>query len=280
MASFVIHYISGEVFLNELENEGVMLSDTEKRQFLLGNLIVDSSRVKKQRRENLSLEEQKKFKKKLREEVQEEKRSTHFRDKDDYKLCIQAPNIYSFIEKYKDLIIKDYTVLGYLYHLYVDKMFFNDLFNDTFVCLDKDGNETKYIANLVSMQVKKSGEVYPVEDFWSHDSSVSIYHDYTVMNKLLLEKYGTCFEKEKLLENYDTFFVNPGIEEVDYQNITNVVAKTEAFIRESYQVEDSSLNVFDKSRVENFIEQVAKGFISSYSKVFLTKMDMKVNKKC
>ena len=280
MASFVIHYISGEVFLNELENEGVILSDTEKIQFLLGNLIVDSSRVKKQRRENLSLEEQKEFKKKLREEVQEEKRSTHFRDKDDYKLCIQAPNIYSFIEKYKDLIIKDYTVLGYLYHLYVDKMFFNDLFNDTFVCLDKDGNETKYIANLVSMQVKKSGEVYPVEDFWSHDSSVSIYHDYTVMNKLLLEKYGTCFEKEKLLENYDTFFVNPGIEEVDYQNITNVVAKTEAFIRESYQVEDSSLNVFDKSMVENFIEQVAKGFISSYSKVFLTKMDMKVNKKC
>ena len=79
-------------------------------------------------------------------------------------------------------------------------MFFNDLFRDTFVCLDKDGNETKYIADLVSMQVKKSGEVSPVEDFWSHDSNVSIYHDYTVMNKLLLEKYGTCFDAEKLLE--------------------------------------------------------------------------------
>lgn len=280
MASFVIHHISGEVFLNELENKGVMLSDTEKKQFLLGNLIVDSSRIKKQILENLSLEEQKKFKKKLREEIQEEKRSTHFRDEDDYKFCIQAPNIYPFIEKYKELITKDYTVLGYLYHLYVDKMFFKDLFNDTFVCLDKDENETKYITNLVSMQVKKRGEVYPLEDFWSHDSSVSIYHDYTVMNKLLLEKYGTCFEKEKLLENYDTFFVNPGIEEVDYQNITNVVSKTESFIRESYQVEDSSLNVFDKSRVENFIVQVAKGFISSYQEAIPTKMDVKVNKKC
>ena len=83
MASFVIHHISGEVFLNELENKGVMLSDTEKKQFLLGNLIVDSSRIKKQILENLSLEEQKKFKKKLREEIQEEKRSTHFRDEDD-----------------------------------------------------------------------------------------------------------------------------------------------------------------------------------------------------
>ena len=45
MASFVIHHISGEAFLNELEKEGVVLSDTEKKQFLLGNLIVDSSRI-------------------------------------------------------------------------------------------------------------------------------------------------------------------------------------------------------------------------------------------
>ena len=280
MASFVIHHISGEVFLNELENKGVMLSDTEKNQFLLGNLIVDSSRIKKQIPENLSLEEQKVFKKKLREEAQEEKKSTHFRDEDDYKLCIQAPNVSSFIEKYKELITKDYTVLGYLYHLYVDKMFFNDLFNDTFVYLDKDGNETKYIADLVSMQIKKSGEVYPVGDFWSHDSSVSIYHDYTVMNKLLLEKYGTCFDPYKLLENHNVFFVNPGILEVDYQNITSVVSKTAAYIRESYQVEDSSLNVFDKSRVESFIDQVAQGFISSYPEVISTKLDVKENKKC
>ena len=280
MASFVIHHISGEAFLNELEREGVLLSDTEKKQFLLGNLIVDSSRIKKQFPENLSLEEQKEFKKKLREEAQEEKKSTHFRDEDDYKLCIQAPNVSSFIEKYKGLIAKDYTALGYLYHLYVDKMFFNDLFNDTFVCLDKDGNETKYIADLVSMQVKKSGDVYPVGDFWSHDSSVSIYHDYTVMNKLLLEKYGTCFDSDKLLENYDDFFVNPGILEVDYQNITSVVSKTAAFIGESYQVEDSSLNVFDKSTVESFIEQVAKGFISSYPEVIPTKLGVKENRKC
>ena len=280
MASFVIHHISGEAFLNELEKEGVVLSDTEKKQFLLGNLIVDSSRIRKQLPENLSLEEQRAFKKKLRDEVQEEKKSTHFRDEDDYKLCIQAPNLSSFIEKYQDLITKDYTALGYLYHLYVDKMFFNDLFRDTFVCLDKDGNETKYIADLVSMQVKKSGEVSPVEDFWSHDSSVSIYHDYTVMNKLLLEKYGTCFDAEKLLENHDTIFVNPGIYEVDYQNVTSVVSKTAAYIGESYQVEDNSLYVFDQSKVESFIEQVAKGFLSSYPEVVPSKLDVKENRKC
>ena len=280
MASFVIHHISGEAFLNELEREGVLLSDTEKKQFLLGNLIVDSSRIKKQFPENLSLEEQKEFKKKLREEAQEEKKSTHFRDEDDYKLCIQAPNVSSFLEKYQDLITKDYTALGYLYHLYVDKMFFNDLFRDTFVCLDKDGNETKYIADLVSMQVKKSGEVSPVEDFWSHDSSVSIYHDYTVMNKLLLEKYGTCFDAEKLLENHDTTFVNPGIYEVDYQNVTSVVSKTAAYIGESYQVEDSSLNVFDKSRVESFISEVSLGFISTYSALLPVNRSSKEYKKC
>ncbi len=280
MASFVIHHIAGEAFLNNLEREGVLLSDVAKKQFLLGNLIVDSSRIKKQIPDNLSIEEQKAFKKKMRAETQEEKRSTHFRDKEDYKLCIQAPNVSSFIEKYQDFVSKDYTALGYLYHLYVDKMFFHDLFNDTFECLDKDGIETKYIADLVSMRVKKSGEVYPVGEFWSHDSNVSIYHDYTVMNKLLLEQYGTCFNPEKLLENVDLDFVNPGIEEVDYQNIISVISKTATFIQESYQVEDSSLNVFDKSRVESFISEVSLGFISTYSVLLPVNRSSKEYKKC
>ena len=280
MASFVIHHIAGEAFLNNLEREGVLLSDVAKKQFLLGNLIVDSSRIKKQIPDNLSIEEQKAFKKKMRAETQEEKRSTHFRDKEDYKLCIQAPNVSSFIEKYQDFVSKDYTALGYLYHLYVDKMFFHDLFNDTFECLDKDGIETKYIADLVSMRVKKSGEVYPVGEFWSHDSNVSIYHDYTVMNKLLLEQYGTCFNLEKLLENVDLDFVNPGIEELDYQNIISVISKTATFIQESYQVEDRSLNVFDKSRVESFISEVSLGFISTYSALLPVNRSSKEYKKC
>ena len=38
MASFVIHHISGEVFLNELENKGEMLLYTEKNQFLLSEV--------------------------------------------------------------------------------------------------------------------------------------------------------------------------------------------------------------------------------------------------
>ena len=74
-------------------------------------------------------------------------------------------------------------------------------------------------------------------------------------------------------------FVNPGIEEVDYQNIISVISKTATFIQESYQVEDSSLNVFDKSRVESFISEVSLGFISTYSALLPVNRSSKEYKK-
>ena len=52
MASFVIHHVAGLKFLDKLENDyGIVLSDKEKNQFLLGNLIVDSTRCKLQLKE-------------------------------------------------------------------------------------------------------------------------------------------------------------------------------------------------------------------------------------
>lgn len=262
MASFVIHHIAGEQFLNELEKErGIELSDLEKQQFLLGNLIVDSSRINKKLPDNLNAQELKKYKRKLRSEIQEEKKSTHFRNEQDENLCIQAPNITKFIKKYPHLVTTDYTALGYLYHLYVDKQFFDNLFRDTFETLDQNGNYTPYLDKLVAMKIKKNGKIYCHEELESHDSPVSIYHDYTVMNKILLEHYGTTFDPAKLLVNKDQVFQNPGIEEVDYQNISKVVEKTKAYIAESYQEKDEELHVFSKERVQDFIKEAATNFI-------------------
>ena len=47
MASFVVHNIAGEKFLQLLEESGINLSPEQKDKFLLGNLIVDSSKIKK-----------------------------------------------------------------------------------------------------------------------------------------------------------------------------------------------------------------------------------------
>lgn len=262
MASFVIHYVAGEEFLSTLEKEyGIEITPQERNDFLLGNLIVDSSRIKKEIPEGLNTEELKEFKMKLREEAQNEKVSTHFRLPDDANLCIQVPKLEKFLSQYKDLVKKDFSALGYLFHLYTDKIFFNDLFLDTFECIDKDGNPSIYQDEVVAMRVNKNGEVHPSAEFWNHDSPVSIYHDYTVMNKILLEYYGTAFDKEKL-EEAALNFKNPGITEVDYENITSVINLTAKFIKESYAEEDTKLNVFKESSVKNFIKSISTNFIN------------------
>ena len=47
MASFVIHHTAGLNFLKQLEEKyHVVLTEEQKKQFLLGNLIVDSTSLK------------------------------------------------------------------------------------------------------------------------------------------------------------------------------------------------------------------------------------------
>ena len=105
MASFVVHNIAGEKFLQLLEESGINLSPEQKDKFLLGNLIVDSSKIKKVIPEGVSAEELKKIKKYYRNLIQDEKIATHFRDNNDLELCIQKPDLSKFINKYGNFFI-------------------------------------------------------------------------------------------------------------------------------------------------------------------------------
>lgn len=263
MASFVVHNIAGEKFLQLLEESSINLSPEQKDKFLLGNLIVDSSKIKKVIPEGVSAEELKKIKKYYRNLIQDEKIATHFRDNNDLELCIQKPDLSKFINKYGNLFMEDISVLGYFFHLFTDKLFFEDLFKATFSCLDKDNKETNYAKEVTSMYVKKNGKIYNPMEFWNGDNKESIYHDYTVMNKILLEYYGCVFDKTRLLDSSKSF-QNPGIEEVDYNNVGSVINKTNAFINESYATEDNTLYVFDYEMVKNFISVVVHNFFNTY----------------
>lgn len=273
MASFVIHNIAAENFLKLLGEEyGIELSESDRDRFLMANLIVDSSRLKRPK-DSESKEERKAYKRK----VQEEKVSTHFRSTEDANLCIQTPVLTKFEEKYQSQLGTDLAYLGYLFHLYTDKTFFEDLFPKTFDTLDENMQPTIYSGETKNMFVKKNNKVYSIEEFWDSKSQLGIYNDYTVMNKLLLEHYGSTFDIERLQEA-SASFQNPGIEEVDFENIGTVLAKTAAFIKESYEAGDSTLNIFDKQQVIDFIDENAKSFVSQYQHL-LPKATQKVHSK-
>lgn len=264
MASFVIHNIAGERMLKLLEdNYGVSLTEKEKTDFIFGNLIVDSSKLNFQ---NVTGTSEQESKKNFRKMIQEEKKNTHFRN-DDTDLCIQVPNLDKFETKYRHLLVKEMSALGYLFHLYTDKMFFEGLFKATFDTLDKNMMSTIYTSETKMIKVKKNNKIYTIDEFWNNDSKNSIYNDYTTMNKILLAYYGSNFNKEYLLSRVATF-INPGIEEVDYNNITSIINKTASFINDSYNNENNYLNIFDEEDVKEFINNIAIDFINKYYELF------------
>lgn len=265
MASYVIHDIAGEVFLATLsEKLNINLSEEERNHFLMGNLIPDSSKLQFPPIDpNASKEELKKIKWERSAAIQQEKQSTHFRVSTDLDKNIQSPQLELFLSKYRSLLSKDISVLGYLFHLYTDKVFFKDLFNKSFTFLNGDKQETDIISETKSIVLKRNNQEHDVFSVFSKDSEVSIYHDYTKMNTLLLTKYNIEFPYASLMGSTASF-VNPGIEEVSYENITGVLNKTSRFIEESKQLQDSTLKVFDQHEVENFISDVVSSFIDTY----------------
>lgn len=268
MASFVIHHACGCAVLDKLN-----LSEEEKMAFLMGNLIVDSTNISKKVPKNLSKEEEKEYYKALRESIQEEKISTHFRDRDKLDLSIQAPNCHAFTKKYQN-ILNDPATLGYLFHLYTDKMFFDNLFNHTFIGLDKDQISTPFEKETKFIKVLKNNKLYSTNDFWDNQNKTSIYEDYTTMNKVILNLYPNLIPIS-VLRNHTASFINPGIKEVNFQNISEVLNKTAKFIEDSYSNTSSNLNIFDINLVSNFIPTVVDNFFLEYGYLFQKETNFK-----
>ena len=268
MASFVIHTLAAETLLKELENKyGVSLSTEDTNKFLLGNLIVDSLKLDMSVPSNLQGQELIDYKMDLKRKNREEKISTHFRNPDNEDNILKLPEPNLFIDKYKDLLKKDISVIGYLFHLYTDRYFFSSLFPKTFISLKSNGEIATKEKESHSIRILKNDKVVSDSIFWTGTSPLSIYSDYTILNKLLLEYYGTSFNPEDLLEFSKTNFKNPGIEEVDYSKIEEIINKTKRFIKDSYSDSETTLNVFEEEQVKSFIHEVVSNFLTEYEQL-------------
>lgn len=268
MASFVIHTLAAETLLKELENKyGVSLSTEDTNKFLLGNLIVDSLKLDMSVPSNLQGQELIDYKMDLKRKNREEKISTHFRNPDNEDNILKLPEPNLFIDKYKDLLKKDISVIGYLFHLYTDRYFFSSLFPKTFISLKSNGEIATKEKESYSIRILKNDKVVSDSIFWTGTSPLSIYSDYTILNKLLLEYYGTSFNPEDLLEFSKTNFKNPGIEEVDYSKIEEIINKTKRFIKDSYSDSETTLNVFEEEQAKSFIHEVVSNFLTEYEQL-------------
>lgn len=248
MASFIIHHTAGVEFLRILqESKDITLIDDDINSFLLGNLIVDSIKSDDKKR------------------IQEEKIVTHFRSRDMLDHATQYPNLEEFLSKYKFVVASDYSALGYFFHLFTDYMFFTYLFNKTFEYVDEFGNVTKLLKDIRRVHIKKDDKYLEPSEFFNGNIS-GMYHDYTIMNRIVLDEFGIDIDIDSLIEWARTNFHNPGITEVDYERIVNVLNDLRRYIKSVDDIENQNLDVFRKEDIIEFIKRVSEVFISTYYK--------------
>ena len=245
MASFVMHYVAGEKFLSGINYK---LSIRNKNNFRLGNLVVDTIGISDYDRDT-----------KL-----DKKMITHFRDEEDRDKCMQLPNTSIFMDKYRDLVIKDYSAMGYLFHLYTDKVFFKYLYDKVIECYDINKIKTDNISDSYYVKVKKSNTIYKIYDFYS-GNKMGLYNDYSKMNKYLIDKYKINFDYNNLKKFSITSFNNPGIEEVNYKNISEIIDKMKLIINSSIFNRVDSLSIFDIDDIDKLLLLVVNSFNYEYS---------------
>ena len=255
MASFVAHYIAGEMVLNRIESRyPVILSKSFKYKFLLGNLVPDSTRLK-----NLEMLERRK----RRNLIQEEKQKNHFRSEERLNRCIQYPDLAQFLSLYGSLMKKDSSVLGYFFHLYTDKIFFEHLCSQAFTFLDRNQNPTPYLDDSCLVKIEKNQNILTTGEFWDNPY-LGLYHDYTLLNQVFLRHYGTSFDFYRLF-SFLPNFINPGICEVDYQEVLPILEKMHEYCEREARFLDVRLNVFTLSSFFSFFPFVVEDFFQHYS---------------
>jgi len=189
--------------------------------FLIGNLLPDTER---------------------------DKVKTHFRSSSRYGKRIEYPELIPFIDKYKALLGES-SVKGYLYHLYIDRKFFKEYLPRVVMFLDENGNESDELLKVTHAKMLSTGEVLPVNRFFSEEY---YYGDFTKMNTYLVERY-------RIPLHLDTSIENPGIEEVDYQKINQVLQELEGYMNVPAE-EAKKLKVFDLEDLLGFLEDAAINF--------------------
>lgn len=257
MPSFVVHYVSGELLLKKILNVKMPL-DNNSKDFRTGNLIADSTPKLTEYINSLpkNIKKDNQLRKEIYLRKQKEKNITHFRGELQTNKIIRVPNLKLFIDKYnKELISGKSIFLGYLFHLYIDNKFFTKIFPKSFTIYNNNQTNKKIVI------LKHSKNKITLENLLSKYPG-GIYYDYTVLNKIILEKYPFVLENKKL--SYKIFNENDNlIKEVENCKIDFLIDKANKYITQSFEL-NNKLHVLNEDEVLNTINEMVEDFYNCY----------------
>lgn len=213
MPGYILHLTAAKILLNKGQLK------VNENDFYIGNLLPDAV---------------------------SEKSQSHFRLKERYGKMVEYPELDLFLDKYKGLLY-DSSVLGYYYHLYIDRKFFTEYYPRVLKYLNADMKEEVEREKVQWTYVCRTGEILPVQKFLSKEY---YYGDFTRMNTWLVEQF-------QLPLDLDTRVKNPGIEEVDYQQVETVLEELKGYLGVPAEAA-YDLKVFDLQDLLNFLGDAAE----------------------
>lgn len=225
MPGYIIHLAAAHELLPLLKQRRILENDKDTNAFLVSCLIPDAVA---------------------------DKSKTHYRQTDDKAIQIRYPQPWRFCDRYPDLVHTP-AGTGYLFHLYVDYLFYHEYFGRHILLTDAEHRlqvrkEKIELAILLDYDKIVSGKTFFTEK--------PLYDDYTIINAILEKRYPM---------NYDFMPVeNPGIAEVDYSRIDEIRRDILHYSELSRKAVSHETHVLKTEPLLEFIRAAAPRFIHDY----------------
>ena len=179
-----------------------------------------------------------------------DKTFSHLRNPKRNEKLMVYPDLELFLNKSQHLL-HDSSCLGYYFHLFVDRIYAKDYIPQIVTFYDKNGHEASNRADITHALIKRTGELVPIKRFFSDEY---YYGDFTKLNTYLINRFQLSIDLSDSVEN-------PGIEEVDYSDITAIKKQLQGYLNVP---EDAvkQLKVFEAEHLIGFLDSVVDKFIN------------------
>lgn len=222
MPGFILHLTAAQMLRSHLhEYPDFPYPIQSVNDFLIGNLLPDAT---------------------------DQKELSHFRNPVYRDKMMVFPDLTRFTAKY-DSLLSDSSVLGYYFHLYIDRRFFKDFIPEIVDFYDETGQITDIKEEIATVYIRNFQTYIPFEKYLTEEY---YYGDYTKMNTYLVNRY-------QIPTTLDPNISNPGIKEVDYEDVKQVLKELKTYLKVT---EDAVKNVrvFDVEDLLFFLENAVGVF--------------------
>lgn len=224
MPGFILHLTAAQMLRKQLPaHPDFSYSISSVNDFLIGNLLPDATK---------------------------QKEISHFRDPVYREKMMLFPDLTRFTAKYQSLL-SDSSVLGYYFHLYIDRRFFKDFIPQIVAFYDGDGKITDIRDEIATVYIKKSQTSIPFSRYLTKEY---YYGDYTKMNTYLVNRYQIPLD-------LNPGVINPGISEIQYEDAQQILDLLHHFLSVPPEAAQD-LKVFPLEELLASLEQYVEEFLA------------------